>query len=159
MADKRYLSCAETAKLVRKALKEKFPGIKFSVRSKTYSGGASITVSWTDGPTTKQVDAVTDFFEGASFDGMIDLKSYHDAILNGERVHFGADYVFSNRHYSVEFTRQVGEAYAAKTGWEIPEIWDSGGFKTDYTKTVHGSDRQILADWFNRELWATSEAI
>ena len=37
-----YLTCAETAKLVRSALKAAFPGVKFSVCSSTYSGGASI---------------------------------------------------------------------------------------------------------------------
>ena len=42
----KYLSCAETAKLVRTALKKNFPGVKFSVRSSVYSGGASIDVSW-----------------------------------------------------------------------------------------------------------------
>ncbi|WP_338423309.1 LPD29 domain-containing protein, partial [Xylella fastidiosa] len=46
----KYLTCAETAKLVRKALKESFPDIKFSVKSSNYSGGASIRVSWIDGP-------------------------------------------------------------------------------------------------------------
>lgn len=71
-----YLSAAETAKLLRKQLKLKFPGIKFSVRSKTYSLGASIDISWTDGPTTNQVEPVTNPFAGAGFDGMIDLK-YH----------------------------------------------------------------------------------
>jgi Large polyvalent protein associated domain 29 len=70
------LSCAETAKLVRKALKTAFPGVKFSVRSSTYSGGASIRVGWTDGPTSKEVEAITGKFSGAGFDGMIDLK-YH----------------------------------------------------------------------------------
>lgn len=40
----KYLSCAETAKLIRQALKEAFPDMKFGVRSKTYSGGASIDV-------------------------------------------------------------------------------------------------------------------
>lgn len=29
----RYLTCAETAKLVRKALKEAFPDVKFSVEA------------------------------------------------------------------------------------------------------------------------------
>lgn len=71
-----YLSCAETAKLVRSALKREFPGVKFSVRSDTYAGGASIDVRWTDGPTADQVGAITDQFRGADFDGMIDLKSY-----------------------------------------------------------------------------------
>jgi len=45
-----YVSVAETAKLVRAALKAAFPGITFSVRSKSYSMGASISVRWTDGP-------------------------------------------------------------------------------------------------------------
>lgn len=73
---KEYLSCAETAKLVRAALKREFPGQKFSVRSHTYSGGASIDVRWTDGPTDKAVNEVVQDFAGGRFDGMIDLK-YH----------------------------------------------------------------------------------
>src|SRR5262245_14811901 len=70
----KYLSCAETAKLIRAQLKTEFPGVKFSVKSKTYSGGASITVGWTDGPTGKAVDEVVQVFSGAGFDGMIDMK-------------------------------------------------------------------------------------
>ena len=53
-----WLSTAETAKLVRKALKKAFPGMKFSVRSSNYANGSSIDVSWTDGPTMKAVDEV-----------------------------------------------------------------------------------------------------
>ncbi len=68
-----YISVAETAKLVRQALKAGFPGVKFSVRSSSYSGGASIDVTWTDGPTGQQVDAVTGQFCGGRFDGMIDM--------------------------------------------------------------------------------------
>jgi hypothetical protein len=96
----KYLSCAETAKLVRKALGESFPGVKFSVRSSVYSGGASINVGWTDGPNNKQVEAVAGVFKGAYFDGMIDYKGYCYNMLAGERVHFGADFIFCNRHHS-----------------------------------------------------------
>ena len=74
MSDRVYLSVVETAKLIRKTLKIAFPSQKFSVRSKSYSGGASITVGWRDGPSGKEVDAVVKPFEGAGFDGMIDLK-------------------------------------------------------------------------------------
>jgi hypothetical protein len=70
----RRLSVAETAKLVRAELKREFPGVKFSVRSSSYSGGASIDVRWTDGPTGKDVDRVLKPYEGARFDGMTDLK-------------------------------------------------------------------------------------
>ena len=77
----RYLTCAETAVLVRKALKAKFPDVKFSVRSDTYSGGASIRVTWLLGPTTKQVEAVAKQFQGGDFDGMIDLKIHNESWL------------------------------------------------------------------------------
>ena len=71
-----YLSTAETALLVRERLKQEFPGIRFSVCSKSYAGGSSIHVGWTDGPTQREVEKITDPYEGAGFDGMIDLKYY-----------------------------------------------------------------------------------
>ena len=76
--EKEYLSCAETAKLVRAALKKKFPGVKFSVRSDVYSGGASIDVRWVLGPTTKEVDEIAGQYESASFDGSIDMETRYD---------------------------------------------------------------------------------
>ena len=74
----KYLSCAETAKLVRSALKNNFPGVKFSVRSSVYSGGASIDVSWVLGPTTKEVNAVAWQYASADFDGSIDMETRYD---------------------------------------------------------------------------------
>jgi hypothetical protein len=74
----KYLSCAETAKFVRTALKKNFPGVKFSVRSSVYSGGASIDVSWVLGPTTKEVDAIAGQYESADFDGSIDMETHYD---------------------------------------------------------------------------------
>ena len=69
-----HVSCPDTAKLVRKALQNNFPETKFSVISRRYAGGASIDVRWTDGPTTEDVDPVIHQYQGAEFDGMIDLK-------------------------------------------------------------------------------------
>lgn len=129
-----YLSVVDTAKLVRKALKRAFPLTKFSVRSDSYSMGAAIDVGWTDGPTAAQVEAITNPFRGAGFDGMIDLKTYNTSWLEddgtatlahdrgtaesrgsmperiGSRrtpgarlVHFGADYIHTNRSFTAEF--------------------------------------------------------
>lgn len=138
---KEYLSVAETAKLVRAALKRAFPGVKFGVRSKSYSGGASIDVNWTDGPTAAEVKAVTSAYEGAGFDGMIDLKyhyeswllpdgtavvhrsyghSFDNATVTPEKPHpdarlvsFGADYIFEHRSISPALaTRAVAELVA-----------------------------------------------
>jgi hypothetical protein len=74
-----YLTTADIAGLIRSALKSSFPDHKFSVTSKSYSGGSSINIGWTDGPTTAEVDAVSGSYETKSFDGMIDLA--HTASL------------------------------------------------------------------------------
>ena len=46
-------SLTETAKILRKCLKEAFPGVKFSVRG---TRGGSIRVGWTDGPLSTAVE-------------------------------------------------------------------------------------------------------
>ena len=128
-AQPRYLSVTDTAKIIRSTLKKQFPGVKFAVRSEKYSMGASIHISWTDGPREKEVNAITDGFQGASFDGMNDLQSdchcwllpdgtaqlaerpesYGGSIPgyvsdaphpDAELVSFGSDYVFTARHIS-----------------------------------------------------------
>lgn len=76
-----YLTCAQTAKLIRATLAKRFPGYQFSVRSSTYAGGASIDVGWYDGPPAKVVDGVIGGFAGKGFDGMIDLAYYKKAWL------------------------------------------------------------------------------
>jgi hypothetical protein len=147
-----YLSCAETAKIVRKALKENFPGQTFSVRSDTYSMGASIDVRWTDGPTTEEVDKVVGMYEGAGFDGMIDLKYYHThyrmpdgRIIYGGTdgtegsmgvhprhnvpkpagavaIHMGADYIHTNRDYSPELLQLAVDTVAKRYNLPAPAL-------------------------------------
>lgn len=97
----RYLSVVEVAKLLRAELKATFPAVKFSVRSSSYAGGASIRISWTDGPTAKRVDAIAQKYAGSTFDGMQDLKESKPAVmLGGELVRSLADYVFTERQLS-----------------------------------------------------------
>ncbi len=77
-----YLSAAETAKLVRGALKREYGRrCKFSVRSSVYSMGASVHVRWTDGPTQRGVERIVSGFAGGGFDGMIDLAYSVDSWL------------------------------------------------------------------------------
>jgi hypothetical protein len=109
-----YISCADTAKLIRQALKEAFPDVKFGVRSSVYSGGASINVRWTDGPNTRQVEAVAKIFEGGYFDGMTDYQGSCYSMIDGKVTSFGADFVFCNRSYSDEFIARAIAAVAAE---------------------------------------------
>ena len=55
----------ETAAALRKALREAFPGARFSVRMASGTAYGWLSVSWTDGPTVEQVDAVAAPFAAA----------------------------------------------------------------------------------------------
>jgi len=124
--NKQYFSCPETAKLVRAALKESFPGIKFSVKSSVYSGGASIRVAYVDGPSQQQVKSVVGVFQGAYFDGMTDYKGYNYNSLDGQEVHFGADYIFVERKFSVAYLEMLVDQAAAYLGFAKPAVIDKG---------------------------------
>ena len=107
VANRKWESATETAKIVRAILKAQFRGIKFTVQTKSYSGGASIRIGWTDGPLTEQVKKVVSIYEGARFDSMQDLKSHHDRVevlpdRSLQRIQSGADYIFCDRERSPE---------------------------------------------------------
>lgn len=135
----KYISCADTAKLIRQALKESFPGIKFGVTSKTYSGGASINVRWTDGPNKAQVEAVAGVFSGAYFDGSIDLKGSTYAMVDGVQVRFGADFIFCNREASSTLVAKAIAAVARRYGIKdapSAEDWKMGRCNGVYLGTA-----------------------
>jgi hypothetical protein len=67
---------ATAAANIRAMLRDAFPGVKFSVRSSSYSGGNSITAEWTDGPTDAQVSEIVDRFRHGSFDSMDDSYNF-----------------------------------------------------------------------------------
>ena len=118
MEQTKYMDVTAVAKLVRRSLKEAFPDVKFSVRSKSYSGGSSIRVRWTDGPSEPEVKAVVERFEGGYVDGMTDYKGGYVHELNGERVDFLCDFIFTERKFSREAYSQALE--------HVWEMWGSG---------------------------------
>ena len=68
-----YIGVAETAKLIRAALKKAFPSQKFSVKSESYAGGASIRINYIGGPATSAVEAIINPYNGGGFDGSVDM--------------------------------------------------------------------------------------
>jgi hypothetical protein len=145
----RYVSCADTAKLVRQALAKAFPGVRFSVRSKTYSGGASIDVRWTDGPAPARVDAVVQAYRGADFDASQDLKVYRNnvALEDGKpvRVRYCADFIFTQRNYSRRMMERVGRAMAEKWGCAVPEIREEKDGSAYFAEDFYVPN---ACDWF-----------
>lgn len=107
---KTYISAVDTAKMMRKALKESFGDVKFSVRA----DHNSIRVNWTDGPSAAQVEAVAYTFKGGYFDGMIDFAGSIYHMIDGKQVQFGAKYVFCNREYSDALIAKAIAAFCRK---------------------------------------------
>ena len=107
-----YISQTETNKLIRKVLRESFPGVKFSVRTR----GGSTNINWTDGPNANQVERLVSAFEGSYFDGMIDYQGSRFAMLDGREVRFMADFIFTNRHYSDDVERMMAQRLIQQYG-------------------------------------------
>lgn len=79
-------------KNIRAELKATFPGHKFSVTSER----SSIYIRWELGPSTKEVEAVTDKYSMGHFNGMEDIYEY-DRDDHFPRLFGGAEYVSAYR--------------------------------------------------------------
>lgn len=131
------------AENIRRELKAAFPGVNFSVKTKSFSGGNDINISWTDGPTTEEVQAITSKYEEGSFDGMVDMYNYHkdrDGLIGG------AKYVFENRHISDEAWarefKKMGYDYKKGSGFYGFELIDADGAAVD-SETVRHLMREV----------------
>jgi hypothetical protein len=116
--------CVTAAKNIRSELKREFPGITFSVKTRKFSGGNSIDVHWTDGPTTEQVKNIINKYSDGHFDGMTDCYEYKSSPWNET---FGASkYIMWNRHYSDAAITSAIRRLCARFGLtaEIPAIED-----------------------------------
>jgi Large polyvalent protein associated domain 29 len=86
------------SKNLKKELARAFPGIEFTVRSDTFSGGDSIDVGWTLGPKTEDVKRISDKYAEGSFNGMEDI--YEASHNQWPELFGGAKYVMEQRSES-----------------------------------------------------------
>lgn len=70
---KQLTEAARAAKAIKAELKEHFQSIKFSVKSDNFSMGDSVHVSWENGPTTNEVEAIIKKYQYGSFNSMEDM--------------------------------------------------------------------------------------
>ena len=107
---------AQVAALIRKDLKAAFPGIKFSVRSETYSGGDSVNVNYENGVPTEQVYKMLSDYKDGDFDGMTDCYDYRPNPKNLPRT----KYLFVNRTIDQEIKEAAKLEIAKSYGIENP---------------------------------------
>ena len=99
---------------IRKELKARFAGVKFSVRKRSYD---SVSVIWMDGPTEEEVKAVTDKYKDSYFDGMQDMSVSCVSPFN--RIYGGVGYVFTDRDYSDGMKEKAVNMVAKKYGGSL----------------------------------------
>lgn len=114
----RYINITETAKIIRSELQAAFPGISFSVRCSQYSMGCHIIVRWTNGPTARAVEKITDSRYGTGFDGMTDSTTSHNQTFNGEVVHFSGSRPHCSREISPAYEATYEQAWNALSDHE-----------------------------------------
>lgn len=104
---------ARASKHMKRELREAFPGVKFSVRSDSYSMGDSVDVTWTNGPTSEQVKTITRKYQQGSFNSMEDIyeddkSAFSDAVgtVLGQSKH-----VFEKRGYDDRLCEAAARAW------------------------------------------------
>lgn len=111
---------------LKKLLAHRFPGQVFSVTSESFSMGNAVRVSWTDGPTHDEVDAIADRFQECDFDGSDDSTSYRHSIF--AEMFGGAKYVNCSRLVSdarhIEAGAEMGHTVTAGKFGDIDGAFD-----------------------------------
>ena len=82
-------------KNIRIELKQMFPDVKFSIKSRTFANGDAIDVSWEYGPQVEQVRKIIEKYQYGEFDGRSDTYIHRLSIFND--LFGGVKYVSGRR--------------------------------------------------------------
>lgn len=108
-------SSALCATAIREELKKEFQGFKFSVTCSNYSNGNSVDISWTDGPTTAQVEEFTNKYQYGHFNGMEDIYEHSNSREDIPQ----AKYVQTSRSRSNEADEIIKAKFVKEYGAEF----------------------------------------
>lgn len=111
-----YEAAKDTAKKIRRVLKERFPQTKFSVTSDR----DSVNVHWTDGPMKPEIEKILDQYKSLGPSDMSDYRPITGYILDGQR-YVGASYLNASRTLTAEYKTLLVEQ-AQKMGFQ-PDIY------------------------------------
>lgn len=103
MATRTKSTHAAAAQAIRQDLKKAWPGVRFRVRSDSFSMGNSVDVHWTDGPTSADVNLIIGRYQYGHFDGMQDLYEYS----NRRKDIPQAKYVSGSREMSADVRAEI----------------------------------------------------
>lgn len=146
---RKHITKKDTANMIRKALKEAFPDLKFSVVSSGSSMCSVLNISWEDGANETQVSSIVSRFKGASFEAVDDSKEYRYHMLDGEEVSFYFDYINLKRSNSdAAIQRAIDQLYRRhQAAFELSQVakptvsqFNKGELMSTVLKGFSGSD-------------------
>lgn len=138
-------TCAETAGVVRRALAAAFPGTRFKVRTNRYAGGASIRVTWTDGPAEAAVNPLLARFRSGD-----DLAAGHAPERpahrdgSGAGVRYGADRITLHRLLSDAYHAQLAALATGLLGGDPETCGYVSAMKTSYGTFGGGTGPDLM---------------
>ena len=140
---------SEKSRELKKELRNKFKGVKFSVRS----GSGSINVSWTDFPTVEAVQEIANKYESVRYD------EYTGEILCG-----GNTFVFTNNSWSDQMKKSIKENLIIKYGIEfyneyIENSYDGFRYEKEAYKELYKKSLEVAADTEEKEEPTTEKKI
>ena len=135
----KYDSLKKASKNIKRELKDAYPKTKFSVRARSYSGGNSIDINWTDGPTSEEVEKITGKYQEGHFNGMEDIYEYSKTNV-WPSVFGGAKYVMWHRHHSKEAYLQA-----------VAEVEKEYGIKLKVSYVYHNGIEECESPYISQE--------
>ena len=140
---------AEKSRELKKELKNKFKGVKFSVRS----GSSSITVRWTDFPTVEAVQEIANKYESVRYD------EYTGEILCG-----GNTFVFTENSWSDDMKKAIKENIINRFGLSfyneyVKDCYDGFRYEKEAYKELYKKSLEVAADTEEKEEPTTEKKI
>ena len=109
-----HVTCGKN---IRSELKKHWPNTKFIVRYKAFAGGDEYLVSWEDGATMKEVEAVIKKFQNSHADETGDYWDYDSSEFN--ELFGGVKYVLMSRSISDDVYNKVREELSDLTDEQV----------------------------------------
>ena len=140
---------SEKSRELKKELRNKFKGVKFSVRS----GSSSITVRWTDFPTVEAVQEIANKYESVRYD------EYTGEILCG-----GNTFVFTENSWSDEMKKAIKENIINRFGLSfyneyVKDCYDGFRYEKEAYKELYKKSLEVAADTEEKEEPTTEKKI
>lgn len=118
---KQKSEAAQVASLIRQELKEKFPQIKFSVKSENYAGGNSVGVRYENGVPASEIEKIVSKHKDGSFDGMTDCYNYDSNPKNLPRAKYIFVYREISQNIKVMTRLRIAKEYGLKDAYDDQE--------------------------------------